>query len=41
MRKLSAKWFPKCLNADQKVNGANDFLSGAIGDHERNLVMSL
>jgi len=23
MRKLSAKWVPKCLNADQKVNGAS------------------
>jgi len=22
MRKLSAKWVPKCLNADQKVNGS-------------------
>jgi len=22
MRKLSAKWVPKCLNVDQKVNGA-------------------
>jgi len=22
MRKLSAKWVPKCLNADQNVNGA-------------------
>ena len=22
MRKLSAKWVPKCLNADQKLNGA-------------------
>ena len=56
MRKLSANWIPKCLNVDQKVNGAsrlsnlwnffvrrdpNDFLSGAIGDHERNLVISL
>jgi len=54
-RKLSAKWIPKCLNADQKRQlcqsseqilkffrrDANDFLSGAIGDHGRNLVMSL
>jgi len=23
MRKFSAKWVPKCLNADQKVNGAS------------------
>ena len=23
MLKLSPKWVPKCLNADQKVNGAN------------------
>ena len=23
MRKLSAKWAPKCLNADKKVNGAS------------------
>ena len=23
MRKLSAKWVPKCLDADQNVNGAN------------------
>ena len=23
MRRLSAKWVPKCLNADQKVNGAS------------------
>ena len=23
MRKLSAKWVPKCLNADKNVNGAN------------------
>ena len=42
MRKLSAKWVPKCLNADQKRQlcqsskqylDPNDFLSGAIGDH--------
>ena len=55
MRKLSAKWVPKCLNADQKRQRCqsfeqhleffrrdpNDFLSGAIGDHGRNLVVSL
>ena len=55
MRKLSAKWAPKCLNADQErqrchsleqsleyfQRDPNDFLSGAIGDHGRNLVISL
>jgi len=55
IRKLSAKWVPKCLNADQKRqrcqsserlweffrHDQNDFLSGAIGDHGRNLVISL
>jgi len=55
MRKLSAKWVPKCLNADQKrkrsqsseqvleffQRNPNDFLSDAIGDHGRNLVISL
>jgi len=55
MRKLSAKWVPKSLNADQKRQrcqsseqlleffrrDSNDFLSGAIGDHGRNLVISL
>ena len=55
MRKLSAKWVPKCLNADQKRQrfqlseqlleffrrDTNDFLSGAIGAHGRNLVTSL
>ena len=55
MRKLSAKWVPKCLNADQRRQRCqsseqlleffwrdpNDFLSGAIGDHGRNLVISL
>jgi len=54
MRKLSAKWVPKCLNADRKQRcqsseklleffrrDPNDFLSGAIGDHGRNLVISL
>jgi len=55
MRKLSAKWVPKCLNTDQKRRwwqsseqlleffrrDPNDFLPGAIGDHGRNLVISL
>jgi len=55
MRKLPAKWVPKCLNADQKrqlcqssekiwyffLRDPNDFLWGAIGDHGRNLVISL
>jgi len=55
MRKLSAKWVPKCLNTDQKRQRCqssdqlseffrrdpNDFLSGAIGDQGRNLVISL
>ena len=55
MRKLSAKWVPKCLNADKKRQwcqsseqlleffrrDTNDFLSGAIGDHGQNLVISL
>jgi len=55
LRKLSAKWVPKCLNADQKRQRCqsseqlleffrrdpNDFLPGAIGDHGRNLVISL
>jgi len=55
IRKLSAKWVPKCLNADERRQGClsseqllelfrrdpNDFLSGAIGDHGRNLVISL
>jgi len=55
MRKLSAKWVPKCLNADQKRQrcqsseqlldffrcNQNDFLSSAIGDHGRNLIISL
>jgi len=55
MRKLSAKWVTKCLNADEKRHrcqsseqlldffrrNPNDFLSGAIGDHGRNLVISL
>ena len=54
-RKLSAKWVPKCLKADQKRQRCqsseqlleffrrdpNDFLSGAFGDHGRNLVISL
>jgi len=55
MRKLSAKWVPKCVIADQKRQRCqsseqrleifrrdpNDFLSGAIGDHGGNLVISL
>jgi len=55
MRKLSAKWVPKCQNADQKRQQCqsseqhleffrrdpNDFLSGATGDHGRNLIISL
>jgi len=53
MGKLSADWAPKCLNADQKVNGASRLSKGgiflvrskwfpvAIGDHGRNLVISL
>jgi len=55
MRKLSAKWVPKCLNADQKRQRCqsseqilefsrrdkNDFLSSTIGNHGRNLVISL
>jgi len=55
MRKLSAKWVPKYLNAYQNRQrfqaseqtleffrrDPNDFLSGAIGDHGRNLLISL
>jgi len=55
MRKFSAKWAKKYLNADQKRQrfqsseqvleffrcDPNDFLLGAIGDHGRNLVVSL
>jgi len=55
MRKISANWVPKYLNADQKRQRCqsseqilesfrrdlNDFLSGAIVDHGRNLVISL
>ena len=56
MRKLPAKWVPKCPAADQKRQRCqsseqilefffrrdpNDFLSGATGDHGRNLVTSL
>ena len=53
MRKLSAKWVPKCLNADQNVSSASrlskfgifsarsKWFPLAIGDHERNLVISL
>ena len=53
MRKLSGKWVPKCLHADQKRQRCqsseqlleffrrdpNDFLSGAIDVHGRNLVI--
>ena len=32
MRKLSAKWIPKCLNADQKnVNGASRLTMAKLG----------
>jgi len=55
MGKLSAKWVPKNLKADQKRQScrsseqhleffrrdSNDFLLGAIGDHGRNLIISL
>ena len=55
MRKLSSKWVPKCLKADQKLqrchsceqyleffrHDLNGFLSGATGDHGRNLVILL
>ena len=54
MGKLSAKWVPKCLNADQKRQRCQsseqlwEFFSArskrcpvAIGDHGRNLVISL
>jgi len=53
MRKFSAKWVPKCLNADQKRQRCQSseqfwtFLARskwfpvAIGDHGRNLVISL
>jgi len=55
MRKLSVKWVPECLNADQRSQrwqsseqileffrrDPNDYPSGAIGDHGRNLVISL
>ena len=53
MRKLSAKWVPKFLNADQtpqrchRLNNIGNILawskwfSVAIGDHGRNLVISL
>ena len=30
MRKLSAKWVPKCLNVDQNVNGASRLRNFAI-----------
>ena len=54
MRKLSAKWVPKCLNADQKTStvpvawanfgifsARSKWFPVAIGDHGRNLVISL
>ena len=55
MRKVSAKWVPKCLNADQKCQRCqlskqlleffrrdpNKLFHIAIGDHGRNLVISL
>ena len=55
MRKLSAKWVPKCLNADDKrqlCQSSEQLLEFfrlctiqrfpvAIGDHGRNLVISL
>ena len=53
MRKLSAKWVPKCLNADQKcqrcqsseqhleIFGAIQMIPVAIGNHGRNVVISL
>ena len=53
MRKLSAKWVPKCLNADQKrqrcqssvqlwsFSARSKLFPVAIGDHGRNLFISL
>jgi len=53
MRKISAMWVPKHLNADQNFNGASrlskfgifsvqsKWFPVAIGDHGRNLVISL
>jgi len=51
MRKLSAKWVPKCLNADQNYQRClSNFeifsarykrFPVAIGDHGRNLIISL
>jgi len=47
VQKLSAKWVPICLKADQKrrcqssERDPNYFLSGAIVDHGQNLVISL
>ena len=52
-RKLSAKWVPKCLNADQKCQrfqsseqlleffARSKWFPVAIGDHGRNFVISL
>jgi len=46
MRKLSAKWVQKCLNADQRCQSPEQLLESkwfpvAIGDHGLNLVISL
>ena len=55
LQKLSARWVPKCLDADRKRQRCqsseqilecfrrdqNDFLTGAIGNRGRNLVISL
>ena len=53
MQKLSAKWVPKCLNADQKRQsssslskfwkflGAIEMISFAIGDDGRKLFISI
>ena len=53
MRKLSVKWVPKCLNTDEKRKGCHSserfwnfsarskWFPAAIGDHGRNLVISL
>ena len=54
MRKLSATWVPKCLNADKKMSTVpvvwatfgifsawSKWFPVAIGDHGRNLVISL
>ena len=53
MRKLSAKWVPKCLNVDQKrkrcqsservwnFSARSKWFPAAIGDHGKSLVISL